>query len=376
MGLISHPHSLRNQALIMLKQPLQIVDDILAALKVNDGQTVHLHIDDLQESLVSKLMGGDFVSQYGAHQRLLELVRETKDLGGNALRALLSRVGIDNRTAMKIIERHDENLVNQAVASNLMHHQPAVMEEQVSDFYLATYWLCSGDHDIFNAFATSLFDKPCDKMKLQAEILRDLFGRLGDHEEIYFNWVARHQDKIIALSEGDATGFHHLGLHRGVKLFDLHIEKLAELIAKNSRQSPNRSDLYEMRIKLGVILPPERLQSEWSGKGYSMGWSEQTLQAMMIYHLAFDDSPAPNCVGGQHTEAAEALVQAMYYLRENSIKAIPAHLNQILTGILKNLSEDDLTEDGIEILGRSEFKKEFQVNSTFRDGHFGVDLGL
>jgi len=360
----------------MLKQPKEIVDDILTALKVNDGQAVHLHIDDLQESLVSRLMGGDFVSQHGAHQQLLESMRGTKNLGDDALRALLARIGIDNRTAMKIIERHDSPLVNQAVASNLMHHKPAVTEEQVSDFYLATYWLCSGDHEIFNTFATSLLDKPGEKMKLQADILRDLFGRMGDHEDIYFNWVARHQDKIIALSDGDTTNFHHLGLHRGVKLFDLHIAKLAGLITNNSRQSPNRSDLYEMRKKLGVILPSERLQAEWSGRGSSMGWSEQTLQAMMIYHLAFDDSPAPDSVGGQHTEAAEALVQAMYYLRENDIEAIPAHLNQILCGILKNLGEEDLTEEGIEILGRSEFKKEFQVNSAFRDGHFGVDLGL
>ncbi|AXH59981.1 hypothetical protein [Pseudomonas amygdali] len=360
----------------MLKKPTEIVCDILAALKANDAQAVHQHVDDLQESLVSRLMGGDFVSQHDAYQQLLGSVRESKDLGDDAVQAMLAKIGIDNRTAMKIIERHESPLVNQAVAANLMHHKPVVTEDQISDFYLATYWLCSGDYEIFDAFAASLFDKPCDKMKLQADILRDLFGRLGEHEDIYFNWVARHQDKIIGLSDGDATNFEHLGLHRGVKLHDLHITKLAELIASNSRQSPNRSDLYEMRTKQGVILPPERLQSEWSGRGSSMGWSEQTLQALMIYHLAFEDSPAPSYVGGQQTEAAEALVQAMYYLRENAIEAIPTHLDQILTGILKNLEEDDLKEEGLEILGRTEFKREFQVNSAFRDGHFGVDLGL
>ncbi|MBD8088753.1 hypothetical protein IFT48_02090 [Pseudomonas fluorescens] len=360
----------------MLKTPFEIVDDILDALQANDCPAVNQHIDDFQEALVARLMAGDFASQSSAYTKILTLVREQKNLGADALSAFLARVGVDNRTAFRIIDAHDEPLVNEAVCDNLIKHKPPSVEGHVRDMGLAMFWLASGDYEIFNRFATSLLDKPCDKPDLQHTIVNELFGRLGDHQEIYQNWVARNQDRIIALSQGGVENFKSIALHRGIKLFDDHLQKLAMLVVTHSDQSPNRSDLYDMRTKLGVVMPPERLQQVWAGNWKSPGWSESSLQAVISYHLAFADSPQPLAIGGQDTEATSALVQAMYFLKEQNIDPIPEHMGQILDVLLTNLENEDVLEDGLKILKRSEFRRHFMVNTLFRDNNFGADLGL
>jgi len=360
----------------MPKKPLAIVDEILSALQANDCPSVHLHVDDLQEALVARLMAGDFRSQAVAHERLLARLREANNLGEQALQALLVRIDIDNRTAFKIIERHDDPLVNEAVCKNLMFHKPPALSGYIGDMGLALYWLGSGDHEIFSTYATSLLDKPCDKMDLQKSIIHELFGVRGDAKDVYCTWLARNQEKIIALSQGDDTNFKNIALHRGLMVFDEHMPTLAHLMITTSQQSPNLADLYNMRTKLGVTLQADRLQKEWKGLGASIGWSSSTLQALMIYHLAFDDSPAPEAIGGQDTEAVSALVQAMYFLQEKGIEPNPVSMSQILTILVNNLEEEDLLSEGINILNRSEFRRHFLVNPTLRENNFGADLGL
>lgn len=360
----------------MLKKPFEIVDDILVALDKNDCPAVHLHMDDLQEVLVAKIMAGDFTSQAPAFERLQAGIRESLSIKDDALIALLARAGIDNRTALKIIQRHDDPLVNEAVCQNLMLHKPTSMNGRVDDFYLATYWLGSGDYGIFKSFASSLLDKPCDKLSLQDSILKELFGVCGEHKDIYYHWVAQHQDKIIDLSSGALDNFKAHPMFRGVKLFDAHLPKIARLIVLNSRQSPSRSDLYDMRTRVDVILTDERLLAEWAGDHSTMGWSDDALQSLMIYHLAFEDSPQPMIIGGEATEAARALVQALYFLREKGVEPNPGHMSQILALLLTNLTEEENLEEGLDTLKRSEFKRHFLVNHAFRDHQFGGDLGL
>lgn len=363
---------------IMIIKPNDIVDDLIIALKTDDCPLLNERLDDLQELLVSKIMAGDLASQGRAHERLIQEISENRNLGDNALRALLKRISVDPSTALHLISQHEDRLVNDAIADNLMRYNPEQRPgSNTTKFYLAKYWLFSEDYEIFDRYLRFLMDNHDDSAALQYDIINTLFEPLRDHKEIYYNWVAKHQDRIIALTDGAVFNFAAQGMHRGIEASREHLAKIGKLITANSRQSPNWGELYEARALLGVTFTNDRLQREWSGHHDCNGWGGiSTLASLMSYHLSFEDSKQPEAIGGQPLDMPHAMVHAMKFVDEKGIEVSSKRIGDLVDKILTYFDDPYDKREAIEVLQESGFHNKLLSSSRYRDSAISVDLGL
>lgn len=365
-----------------LIKPIEIVEHIASDLKANDCPALQMHLDDLQESLVERVMAGDLNHQHLALNRLKEIVALQSGLGSDALRGLLNRLSITNETAQHLITKYDCPLLNNSVCDNLIHFRTERSpESRVSSFGLALYWLNSGDHDIFNRFATYLINHRPNDTVLQYEIIEALALPMQkgneDNSDTFYTWLARNQDKIIALSDGDPAHFGSRELDVAVVLAVNHIPRLGKLIAQNSRSSPRYNDLYLIRTMLDVRLSDERLLREWSGHNTGMGWAEvAVLQSLMSYHLAFEDSPAPVQIGGQDLNKANALIHALQFLDEQGISPLPSRISFLADRIVSDVEDEVYRKEIVELFEDSEFHRQLLSSTRYREETFGADLGL
>jgi len=362
--------------------PTAIVEHIVADLKRNDCPALQAHLDDFQESLVERVMAGDLEQQGVAMARLREALALEQDLGVEALRGLLNRLSIGNQSAYDIISKHDSGGLNRAVCHNLMHFCPERPPGcKVSSFLLACYWLNSGDHDIFDRFATHLIEQRPRDLSLQYEILEAMTLPLQngnqDNADALYTWLARNQDRIIAMGGSDLSGFGSRPLEVAVSLAQNHVLKLAKLIAEKSFQSPKFADLYHTRTLLDVIPTDARLAKEWAGVGTQMGWDEiGVLAALMTYHLAFDDSPSPSALGGQELNQAHALINSLKFLDERHVVPAPDRVNDLIDKIIGDTQDQACRREIMELFSESRFHRQLMSSSQYRDHSFGADLGI
>lgn len=358
----------------------EVIGLIMVALRDNDCSALQLHLDDLQESLVERIMAGDVESQSRAIAKLKDLIAKDENLGTDALRGLLMRISIDHQTANQIITKYDSPVLNDAVCKNLMHfqlHEP--FADRVSRFFLARSWLYKDRFELFDRFATHLLNASRNDSSLQAEIIES-FAPQGESDdkkqtEVFFAWVARHQERIIELGGADLSNFMNYEMQLGVTLAKNGVERIARLLIEYGELNPSYSDLYYARALLGFKFSDQHLLRAWSD---TEAFNDEVghLADLTTYHLAFDDSPEPEKITGQTLNRAHGLIHALNLLDEKGIPLPGSKIAVIADRILDDEEDPGYVREIMDIFRDSSAHKHLLASSTYRDNSFGGDLGL
>lgn len=358
------------------QRPLEVIENIVLDLRVNDCPALQLHLDDLQESLVERVMSGDVESQAHAISRLKGVIVRESNLGAEALRGLLMRISIDHETAYQIINKYDCPVLNDAVCKNLMHFDQEA-RGRVSRYSLAREWLAKDQFELFERYATHLLSARPTDLGLQESIIQSC--QMTDDDkgqvEVFFAWVVRNQERIMELGGSDLSSFQGFDMDLGISLAENGAKDIARLLIEHGEVNPFNCELYFARTLLDFKFPDERLLRAW-GDTDTINDEIGHLAGMTVYHLAFDDSPEPVKVTGQTLNRAHAMIHALYFL-EN--KGIPLQSSKI-AGLASRILDDEETpgykREIMDIFRDSSYHKHFLASSTYRNHSFGGDLGL
>lgn len=367
------------------RPPLEIMQSIIQDLRNDDPEAVSIHLDDLQESLVERIMAGDLGQQSQVHATLEDTLIENKGLGGDALVKLLCRIFISNKAAIGIIKRHEEKHVNQAVCDNLMRGHSLHDINDPADFSIALYWLNSGDDDIFKIFSDFIIRQDPHNEALYREIVGAISQTRAvvkdDYVSTLMEWARDNEERIISLRTEDSKKIESIAFHQIINLYKYGFMIMPIELAQSSQMSPHYDDLINLREMLNFSFSEDRLQREWLGNG-SWGWNPSSSYiGLMKYHMIYPDSVAPSGLSSDSIrEAATALIMAAQQLFDEGKEIIPERasaLARLIVETAKSLEWDvdcaheitaQLRESGIGNL----IKNDPRVREIFLD----QDLGL
>ncbi|AXH59982.1 hypothetical protein [Pseudomonas amygdali] len=359
--------------------PSEVIESIVLDLRANDCPALQLHLDDLQESLVERIMAGDVESQGHAMAKLKKVIAIDRSLGTDALRGLLMRISIDHQTANQLISRYDCPVLNDAVCKNLMHFGLDQADGEISKYLVARNWLYKDRFELFERFATHLLNARPKDLDLQVEIVQSFTFPVANEDqkqaEVFFAWVVRHQERIIELGDSDLSSFKNYEMELGITLAKNGAESIARLLIEHGQLNPSYDDLYCARTLLGFKFSDERLLRAWDDTD-TMTDEIGHLAGLTAYHLAFEDSPEPVKITGQSLNRAHAIIHALSFLEGNGIP-LPGPKVAAIAGRILDEEEDPAYVQWImEIFRDSSFHKQLLAIATYRDHSFGGDLGL
>lgn len=358
------------------QSPMEVIENIVLDLRANDCPALQLHLDDLQESLVERVMSGDIESQVHAITRLKDVIARERNLGADALRGLLMRISIDHQTAYHITNKYDCPVLNDAVCKNLMHFDQEA-HGRVSKYSLARDWLAKDQFELFERYATHLlYARPTD-LDLQESIIQScpVADDKKGQAEVFFAWVVRHQERIIELGGSDLSSFLGFEMDHGITLAENGAKDIARLLIEHGEVNPFNCELYFARTLLDFKFSDERLLRAW-GDTDTINDEIGHLAGMTVYHLAFDDSPEPAKVTGQTLNRAHAMIHALHFLENKGIPLPSSKIAGLASRILDDEETPDYKREIMDIFKDSSFHKHFLASGTYRDHSFGGDLGL
>jgi len=358
--------------------PLGVIENIVLDLRANDCPALQLHLDDLQESLVERVMAGDVESQGHAMARLKNVVAKERNLGVDALRGLLMRISIDHRTASELISKYNCPLLNAAVCKNLMHFELKQADDgSTSRFFLAINWLANDQFELFERFATHLLNARLTDWDLQEKIIQSCQVANEDkrQSEIFFAWVARHQDKIIELGGSNFSCLQGFEMDLGITLAKNGAKNLGRVLIEHGQLNPFNCELYYARTLLDFKFSDERLLRAWDSTE-TINDEISHLAGMTAYHLAFEDSPEPVRITGQTLNRAHAMIHALNFLEDKGIPLPSLKIAGLASRILEDEKTPGYVREIMDIFRDSSFHKHLLASGTYRDHSFGGDLGL
>lgn len=367
------------------RPPLEIMQSIIQDLRNNDQEAVGVHLDDLQESLVERIMAGDLGEQSKVHAALEDALIKDKGLVGTALVVLLRRISISNKAATYIIGRSEEKSINQAVCENLIKGYSAQFENDFTDFSVALYWLNSGDEEIFKRFSDFIIHQEIYNEPLYREIVGAISQIRGvvkdDYVGTLMEWARNNEERIISLNPENSKKIENIAFHQILNLHRYGLKILPIALAQSSQMSPHYDDLINLREVLNFRFSEDRMQQEWSGNG-TWGWSPNSSYiGLMKYHMIYRDSVAPSGLAADSIrEAGTALIMAAQQLLDQGKQLIPERagtLARLVVETAKSLEWDiDCAHEITAQLRESEISDLIKNDPRVSEFFINEDLGL